>query len=162
MRFKSKIPILALLGILLLINQVSGQNSKRTVAEKTKDLLTTFLIDENMERLEAMIDDAVKFHWPNRKVFDKAVLMKACQNVMTNNQNHAEIIDLVEKEDKGYVMFVWSGTVDQNPNTNLNGKEFSVHDFWRVTWKGDKIVDWYTIYGSESRKRQLGYTITEP
>ena len=115
-----------------------------------------------MDQLDMLIDESIKFHWPNKMVIDKADLMNACRELVQKHDNKTEIIDIRIEDDVAFVLFIWSGVVMQDDNPKITGKEFSIHDCYRITWKDGKIVDWYTIWGSMDYLMQLGYTFNPP
>lgn len=129
---------------------------------QTKQLLNTFLDKEDLGELEAMLDESIKFHWPDKSVLDKAGLMNACRELTKKHDNRTQIIDIITEGNKSFVLFIWSGTVTEDANPKIVGKSFSIHDCYRLTWKDGKIVEWYTIWGSMDYLMQLGYTFTPP
>lgn len=139
------------------INQETNQ-----IEAQTKKLLNVFLDEENMEDLDLLLDESIKFHWPDKTVLDKTGLMNACRELTQKHDNKTEIIDIVTEDDKSFVLFIWSGMVKEDDNPKIVGKEFSIHDCYRLTWKDGKIVEWYTIWGSMDYLMQLGYTFTPP
>lgn len=143
-------------------NQQSVNQEKVQIEENTKKLLTTFLDNENMDQLDMLLDDSIKFHWPDKTVLDKEGLMKACTELVKKHDNKTEIIDLIVEGDRAFVLFIWSGTVKEDDNPKIKGKEFSIHDCYRLTWENGKIVEWYTIWGSMDYLFQLGYSFQPP
>lgn len=143
------------------IQQARDQQENR-IEENTKKLLTTFLDDENMEALDGLLDESLKFHWPDKSVLNKKDLMNACRELTTKHDNQTEIIDIVVEDNTAFVLFVWSGIVQQDDNPKIIDKAFSIHDCYRLVWEEDKIVEWYTIWGSMDYLLQLGYTFTPP
>jgi hypothetical protein len=136
--------------------------SASTVKENTKKLLMEFLINEDMIALEEMLDDSLKFYWPNTRLDTKEGVLKACQSVITTKDNNAEIIDLIVEDNRAFILFVWSGVITKDKNDLIVGKTFAIHDAWKITWENEKVVEWYTIWGSLDYMNQLGYKVTPP
>lgn len=143
-------------------NQPEINQQRNQVEENTKKLLDVFFDKENIEQLDLLVADSVKLHYPNKTVFDKAGLMKICKDLMQKHDNNTEIIDIVIEGNNAFVLFIWSGTVEQDNNPKIVGKEFSIHDCYRLTWKDGKIVEWYVIFGSMEYLTQIGYTFSPP
>ncbi len=88
--------------------------------------------------------------------------MEACRGLVKKHDNSVEIIDIVVHQNKSFVLFVWSGIVKQDDISTIVGKEFSIHDCYRLTWEDDRITEWYTIWGSRDYLEQLGYDFIPP
>ena len=57
------------------------------IKDRTRNLLTAFLIKEDMIALEEMLDDSLKFYWPNTRLDTKEGVLKACQSVITTKDS---------------------------------------------------------------------------
>lgn len=143
-------------------DQKMENKPKAQIEANTKKLLTAFLEEEDMGQVESLLDDAVKFHWPDKSVLDKNGLMSACRELTQKHDNSTEIIELLVDGNRAFILFVWSGEVMEDDNPALRGKKFSIHDCWYLTWEDGKITEWYTIWGSMDYLIQLGYSIAPP
>ncbi len=143
-------------------SQGKADHAKAQIEADTKKLLAAFLEEENMNNVDQLLDPALKFHWPDKTVLDKEGLMNACRELTQKHDNKTEIIDIAVDGNRSFILFVWSGEVMEDDNPNLKGRQFSIHDCWRLTWENGKIVEWYTIWGSMDYLMQLGYIISPP
>lgn len=140
----------------------SEKEKRDQIAKGTRQLMEEFLVHENIEKMAALLDDSMHFYWPNKTIMDKSQIVNVCQALVDHNDSKVELIDLVIEGNTGFILFVWTAKIEKDDNPNLLGKEFSVHDCWRVKWEDDKIIEWYTIWGSQDRLEQLGYEIEAP
>ena len=158
----------AIILILVLVPKLQAQSGSSSsdrrdqVARGTMQLMEEFLVHENIEKMAALLEDSMHFYWPNKMVMNKTQIVNVCQHLVDRNDSKVELIDLVIEGNTAFILFVWTAQIVKDDNPNLQGKEFSVHDCWRVKWEDDKIIEWYTIWGSQDRLEQLGYQIVAP
>ncbi len=123
-----------------------GNDNKRVQIENAvKRLLDEFLINEDMEALGALLHDSLDFVWPSTHHFDKTTLIGMCTRLINNHDNKVEIIDIVIEDNTAFVLFVWSGVISADENPAVVGKEFAIHDCYRLVWEDGKFTEWYTI-----------------